>query len=57
MVIFLKGELIVGDDYIVGDFFDSVSFCGVQLVLDDNMLLDSLKGFVFVVCGIVKSNV
>ncbi|MDF9334416.1 fimbria/pilus outer membrane usher protein [Escherichia coli] len=33
----LKGELTVGDDYTAGDFFDSVSFRGVQLASDDNM--------------------
>lgn len=37
-------------------FFDSVSFRGVQLASDDNMLPDSLKGFAPVVRGIAKSN-
>lgn len=55
-VIPLKGELTVGDDYTAGDFFDSVSFRGVQLASDDNMLPDSLKGFAPVVRGIAKSN-
>lgn len=36
--------------------FDSVSFRGVQLASDDNMLPDSLKGFAPVVRGIAKSN-
>ncbi|HGC0718071.1 TPA: fimbrial biogenesis usher protein [Escherichia coli] len=56
VVIPLKGELTVGDDYTAGDFFDSVSFRGVQLASDDNMLPDSLKGFAPVVRGIAKSN-
>ncbi|EOC1952982.1 fimbria/pilus outer membrane usher protein [Escherichia coli] len=55
-VIPLKGELTVCDDYTAGDFFDSVSFRGVQLASDDNMLPDSLKGFAPVVRGIAKSN-
>ncbi|BED23011.1 outer membrane usher protein [Escherichia coli] len=55
-VIPLKGELTVGDDYTAGDFFGSVSFRGVQLASDDNMLPDSLKGFAPVVRGIAKSN-
>lgn len=36
--------------------FDSVSFRGVQLASDDNMLPDSLKGFAPTVRGIAKSN-
>lgn len=55
-VIPLKSELTVGDDYTAGDFFDSVSFRGIQLASDDNMLPDSLKGFAPVVRGIAKSN-
>lgn len=55
-VIPLKSELTIGDDYTSGDFFDSVSFRGVQLESDDNMLPDSLKGFAPVVRGIAKSN-
>lgn len=52
----LKGELTVGDSYTSGDVFDSVSFHGVQLASDDNMLPDSLKGFAPTIRGIAKSN-
>ena len=37
-------------------FLTAVSFRGVQLASDDNMLPDSLKGFAPVVRGIAKSN-
>lgn len=55
-IISLKSELTVGDSYTSGDVFDSVSFRGVQLASDDNMLPDSLKGFAPTVRGIAKSN-
>lgn len=55
-IIPLKGELTLGDDYTAGDFFDSVSFRGIQLASDDNMLPDSLKGFAPAVRGIAKSH-
>jgi len=55
-IIPLKGELTVGDSYTSGDIFDSISFRGVQLASDDNMLPDSLKGFAPTVRGIAKSN-
>ncbi|MGN7896843.1 fimbrial biogenesis usher protein [Enterobacter sp. 22452] len=55
-IIPLKAELTVGDSYTSGEIFDSVSFRGVQLASDDNMLPDSLKGFAPTVRGIAKSN-
>ncbi|MBQ0319308.1 fimbrial biogenesis usher protein [Enterobacter asburiae] len=55
-IISLKSELTVGDSYTSGDVFDSVSFRGVQLASDDNMLPDSLKGFAPTVRGIARSN-
>ncbi|CAM6255635.1 fimbrial biogenesis usher protein [Citrobacter sedlakii] len=55
-IIPLKGELTIGDSYTTGDVFDSVSFRGVQIASDDNMLPDSLKGFAPTVRGIAKSN-
>ncbi|UJD93800.1 fimbrial biogenesis outer membrane usher protein [Lelliottia amnigena] len=55
-IIPLKGELTAGDSYTSGEVFDSVSFRGVQLASDDNMLPDSLKGFAPTVRGIAKSN-
>ncbi|HCH0657565.1 TPA: fimbrial biogenesis usher protein [Enterobacter asburiae] len=55
-IISMKSELTAGDSYTSGDVFDSISFRGVQLASDDNMLPDSLKGFAPTVRGIAKSN-
>lgn len=55
-ILAMKSGLIVGDSYTSGDVFDSISFRGVQLASDDNMLPDSLKGFAPTVRGIAKSN-
>jgi outer membrane usher protein len=55
-VIPLNSELTVGDNYTSGELFDSVSFRGVQLASDENMLPDSMRGFAPVVRGIAKSN-
>ncbi|MCU6317030.1 fimbrial biogenesis usher protein [Klebsiella aerogenes] len=55
-IISLKGELTAGDSNTPSDVFDSLSFRGVQLASDDNMLPDSLKGFAPTVRGIAKSN-
>lgn len=55
-IIPLKSELTVGESYTPSDVFDSLSFRGVQLASDDNMLPDSLKGFAPTVRGIAKSN-
>lgn len=52
----LKAELTVGESYTPSDIFDSLSFRGVQIASDDNMLPDSLKGFAPTVRGIAKSN-
>lgn len=52
----LKSQLIAGDSYTASDVFDSVQFRGAQLMSDDNMLPDSLRGFAPVVRGIANSN-
>jgi outer membrane usher protein len=52
----LKAELTVGDSYTPSEVFDSVSFRGVQLASDDNMVPDSMKGFAPTIRGIAKSN-
>lgn len=52
----LESELKVGDTSTSADMFDSVTFRGIQLVSDDNMLPDSQKGFAPVVKGIAQSN-
>lgn len=55
-IIALKGQLTVGDSYTASDVFDSISFHGLQLASDDNMLPDSLKGFAPTVRGIAKQS-
>ncbi|WP_320727297.1 fimbrial biogenesis usher protein [Enterobacter sp. 118C5] len=55
-IIPFRAELTAGDSYTSGEIFDSLSFRGVQLASDDNMLPDSLKGFAPTVRGIAKSN-
>ena len=55
-IIPLKAEMTLGESYTPSDMFDSLSFRGAQLVSDDNMLPDSLKGFAPTVRGIARSN-
>lgn len=55
-IIPLRAELTVGESYTPSEVFDSLSFRGVQIASDDNMLPDSLKGFAPTVRGIAKSN-
>lgn len=52
----LRAELTAGESYTPADVFDSLSFRGVQIASDDNMLPDSLKGFAPTIRGIAKSN-
>ncbi|WP_436883515.1 fimbria/pilus outer membrane usher protein [Enterobacter asburiae] len=51
----LRGELYAGEKSTGGDIFDSISFRGVQLVSEDQMLPNSQRGFSPVVSGIAKS--
>lgn len=51
-----NSQLILGDSYTPSDIFDSIQFSGIQLVSDDNMLPDSLRGFAPVIRGIAQSN-
>lgn len=55
-IIPINSQLTIGDSYTPSDIFDSLSFRGVQLSSDDNMLPDSLRGFAPTVRGIAKSN-
>lgn len=52
----LKSQFLIGDTNTASEVFDSVSFKGVQISSDDNMLPDSLRGFAPVVRGIAQSN-
>lgn len=52
----LKAQFVAGDSYTPSDVFDSFAFRGAQLLSDDNMLPESLRGFAPVVRGIAQSN-
>lgn len=52
----LKGQFITGDTATPADVFDSVSLRGLQLVSDDNMLPESLRGFAPTIRGIARSS-
>ncbi|HBT4805287.1 TPA: fimbrial biogenesis outer membrane usher protein [Klebsiella quasipneumoniae subsp. similipneumoniae] len=55
-IISLKSQFKAGDSSTDSDVFDSVSYRGVALVSDDEMLPDSLKGYAPVVRGIARTN-
>lgn len=55
-VISLKSQLRMGDTYTSGEIFDSVQFRGAQLMSNDEMLPDSLRGFAPVIRGVAHSN-
>lgn len=55
-IIPLKGLLVLGDSSAPADVFDSMPFRGGQLVSDDDMLPESLKGYAPVVRGIARTN-
>jgi len=52
----LRAQVIAGESYTPSDVFDSVAFRGVQLLSDDNMQPESLRGFAPVVRGVAQSN-
>ncbi|WP_413676619.1 fimbria/pilus outer membrane usher protein [Pantoea dispersa] len=51
----IKGRVTLGDSATPADVFDSVQFRGGQLVSDDAMLPDSLRGFAPIVRGVSES--
>ena len=55
-IIPLKGQLTAGDSTTSSDVFDSLSFRGVQLASDDDMLPESLRGYAPTVRGIARTN-
>ncbi|ROS22885.1 outer membrane usher protein [Raoultella terrigena] len=52
----LKSLLRIGDTFTTGEVFDSVQFRGVQLMSDDEMLPDSMRGFAPTIRGMAHSN-
>ena len=55
-ILALDSELTVGESSTPADIFDSLSFTGVQLASDDDMLPDSMKGFAPIIRGVAHSN-
>ena len=55
-IIPLKAQLTLGESHSQADIFESVPFLGGQLVSDDEMQPESLRGYAPVVRGIAKTN-
>lgn len=51
----LKGQMIMGQTYTSSGVFDSISFTGLQLNSDKEMLPDSMNGFAPVIKGIART--
>jgi outer membrane usher protein len=51
-----KGLLVAGEYNTSGQYFDSLSFRGIQLASDDRMLPASQQGFAPVVRGVARTN-
>ncbi len=52
----LSSQLIVGDTFTSGEFFDSIPLRGVQLASDDRMVPESQRGYAPVIRGMANSN-
>ncbi|MDR8444951.1 fimbria/pilus outer membrane usher protein, partial [Acinetobacter baumannii] len=51
----LRSQLVVGNTYTSSGIFDSLSFTGLQLSSDKEMLPDSLHGFAPTIRGIART--
>jgi len=52
----VRGLLTLGEAYTNGELFDSIAYRGANLVSDDRMLPDSMRGYAPVVRGIAETN-
>lgn len=52
----IRSEVLLGEGFTDGHFFNGLGFRGVQMMSDDRMLPDSLRGYAPVVRGIAKGN-
>lgn len=52
----LRSKLMLGEDYLKSDMFDSFPFTGMSVVSDDNMLPPNLRGYAPEVSGVAKTN-
>ena len=51
-----RARLLVGQNYLTTDMFDSVRFVGVSIISDDNQLPPNLRGYAPEVGGVAKTN-
>lgn len=56
-ICFINSNFVMGESLLFNGIFDSVLFIGIQLVIDMMMLLESMCGYVLIICGIVRINV
>ncbi|WP_375140052.1 fimbria/pilus outer membrane usher protein [Pseudomonas sp. IPO3778] len=52
----LKSRLVVGEDYLYSDLFDSFRFTGAGLKSDESQLPPNLRGYAPEVVGVAKTN-
>ncbi|WP_154845867.1 outer membrane usher protein [Pseudomonas fluorescens] len=52
----LKARLVVGEDYLYSDLFDSFRFTGASLNSDESQLPPNLRGYAPEVVGVAKTN-
>ncbi|ROR11315.1 outer membrane usher protein FimD/PapC [Erwinia sp. JUb26] len=52
----LEAKLVVGEDYLVSDIFDSFRFAGASIRTDDNMLPPNLRGYAPEITGVARTN-
>ncbi|MFL1558066.1 fimbria/pilus outer membrane usher protein [Pseudomonas sp. O11] len=52
----IQSQLMAGQIYTTGEFFDSIRLRGVTLATDDRMMPDSLTGFAPIVRGVAETN-
>ncbi|EAZ5904259.1 TPA: fimbria/pilus outer membrane usher protein [Salmonella enterica] len=52
----LKARMLIGQSNTNGDLFDTLPFSGVQMVTDERMLPESLRGYAPEIQGIARTN-
>jgi outer membrane usher protein len=52
----LMSQVVVGDTFTEGNFFDSVRVRGLRLASDDRMLPQSMRGYAPIVRGVAETN-
>jgi len=52
----LRAKLVLGEDYLASDLFDSPRFAGIRLISDDNQLPPNLRGYAPEVTGVAKTH-